>query len=317
MSEILKQLCLMGLVPVVVMEDADKAVPAASALLAGGIGSMEITMRTAAGLASIQKVRAEKPDMIVGAGTVVSVAQAEQCVAAGAQFIVSPGFSEPLVRYCLEKKVPVIPGCVTPTEIMAAMALGLSVLKFFPAGVFGGLSALTALAAPFQGIRFVPTGGISPGNLKDYADKQYVAAIGGGWLCPKEALAADDYDRITALAHEAVSLLLGFGIAHVGINAGSEVEAERLAKDFCNMFDMPYKCGHTSLFAGTSVEVNKSPGRGVHGHIGIFTNHVERGAYYIQKRGYQVDVSSLQNGRRTAVYLDREVGGFAVHLLQR
>ncbi len=314
---ILEELGHIGLIPVVVIDDADKAVPAARALLDGGICAMEITMRTPAGLESIRRVCAELPDMIVGAGTVLTVAQAGQCREAGARFIVSPGFSPALVRWCQERELPVIPGCVTPSEIMAARDLGLSVLKFFPAGVYGGLAALSALSAPFGDIRFIPTGGVDPSNLKSYADKQFVAAIGGGWLCPKGALAKNDFAGITALAREAVGLLLGFEIAHVGINAQTEEEAERITGIFCDMFELPHRNGNTSHFVGTSVEINKAPGRGEKGHIGIFTNHVERAAYYIQRRGYALDVSPLLNGRRTAVYLDTEIGGFAVHLLQR
>ena len=145
--------------PVVVIENADNAVDTADALKAGGIHSMEITLRTEAALDAIKNVAGERPDMLVGAGTVLNLEQAKLSIDAGAKFIVSPGFDEEVVRFCIEKNVAVTPGCVTPTEIMRAVKLGCKVLKFFPANVYGGLSALKALAGPFGGVKFIPTGG--------------------------------------------------------------------------------------------------------------------------------------------------------------
>ncbi len=314
MLERLKQI---GLVPVAVIEDAGHAAPAAKALMAGGIGAMEITLRTAAGLDCIREACHACPDMIVGAGTVLSVEQARESAEAGAQFIVSPGFDADIVGWCLANDIAVIPGCVTPSEIMAARNMGLRTVKFFPANIYGGVAALSALAAPFADMSFVPTGGIGPKDIADYADKQFVAAIGGGWLCGKADVSAGRFDKIQELAREAVGLLLSFEIAHLGINAESEEEASKIVGLFGSALGLPLKNGNTSLFAGTAVEVNKSPGRGAMGHVGIWTNSVERAIYYIEKRGYRVDGSCLKNGRKTAVYLNDEFGGFAVHLLQK
>ena len=155
--DVLNRLALAGVVPVVVLENAKDAVPTAKAMVAGGIDVMEITFRTAAAADSIKAVSEGCPEMLVGAGTVITLEQCKKAVASGAKFIVAPGFDEEVVRWCVENNVPVTPGCVTPTEIMAAMKLGLKVVKFFPAGVYGGLSAMKALSGPFGGIKFIPT----------------------------------------------------------------------------------------------------------------------------------------------------------------
>lgn len=188
-----------GVVPVVVLERAEDAVPAARAMLAGGVDVMEITFRTAAAAEAIRNVAAECPEMLVGAGTVLTVEQCEKAVALGAKFIVSPGFDAEIVDWCVERGVAVAPGCVTPTEIMATLKRGLSVVKFFPAGIYGGLKAMKALAAPFGQVKFIPTGGVSADNLAEYAAAPFVHAVGGSWLCPKADVAAGNFARIAEL----------------------------------------------------------------------------------------------------------------------
>ena len=188
-----------GIVPVVVLERAEDALPVARAMLAGGVDVMEITFRTAAAAEAIRNVAAECPEMLVGAGTVLTVEQCEKAVALGAKFIVSPGFDAEIVDWCVERGVAVAPGCVTPTEIMAALKRGLSVVKFFPAGIYGGLKAMKALAAPFGQVKFIPTGGVSADNLAEYAAAPFVHAVGGSWLCPKADVAAGNFARIAEL----------------------------------------------------------------------------------------------------------------------
>jgi len=192
-----------GVIPVVVLGDAKDAVPTAEALLAGGVDVMEITYRTAAASDSIRAVAEGCPEMLVGAGTVVTLDQCRQAVERGAKFIVSPGFDAEIVSWCVENGIAVCPGCVTPTEIMAAMKLGLDVVKFFPANVYGGLAAMKALSAPFGGIRFIPTGGISNENVAEYAAAPYVFAAGGSWICPKADIAAGNFAHITELSRTA------------------------------------------------------------------------------------------------------------------
>lgn len=196
-----------GIVPVVVIEDAKDAVATAKALLAGGIDVMEVTMRTAAAIDVIKELSAKVPEMLVGAGTVLTLEQCKECLAAGANFIVSPGFDDATVKYCVENGIPVIPGCVTPTEIMYAKAYGLNTIKFFPANVYGGLKAMKALSGPFVGLKFVPTGGVSAETLKEYAEAPFIAAVGGSWVCTKKDIAENNFDKITALSKEARDII--------------------------------------------------------------------------------------------------------------
>lgn len=190
-------------VPVVVIGDVKDAVPTAKALLAGGINVMEITLRTEAALESIRTVAKECPDMVVGAGTVLNIDQAKDVVEAGAKFIVSPGFDEETVKWCIDNDINVTPGCVTPTEIMAARKLGLRVLKFFPANVYGGLNAIKNLAAPFTDIQFIPTGGVSTDNIAEFVASPAIFAVGGSWVCKSADIAQGNFDKITQLCKEA------------------------------------------------------------------------------------------------------------------
>lgn len=199
----LKRLEKSGVIPVVVLNKVENAVPTANALLAGGIDVMEITFRTEAAADSIKAVSENVPGMLVGAGTVINVEQARQAVDCGAQFIVSPGYDEEVVSWCCDNGIPITPGCVTPSEIMAALKHNIRVVKFFPAGVYGGLNAMKALAAPFAGIKFIPTGGVNENNLDEYLSAPFIHAVGGSWLCTKADIADGNYDRITALSKNA------------------------------------------------------------------------------------------------------------------
>ena len=200
---VLERLANSIVVPVVVLDKAEDAIPTAKAMLAGGVDTMEITFRTACAAEAIKAVAEGCPDVLVGAGTIVNLEQAKLAVEMGAKFIVSPGFSEEVVGWCVENGIPVAPGCVTPTEIMAAMKHGLTMVKFFPANVYGGLNAMKNLAAPFVGLKFLPTGGVNTANIKEYVDAPFVHAVGGSWICPKAEISAGNWDKITQLCAEA------------------------------------------------------------------------------------------------------------------
>ena len=195
-----------GVVPVVVLNDVKDAVPVAKALLKGGINVMEITFRTAAAKDCIAKVAAEVPEIQVGAGTVVNVEQLKEAVAAGAKFIVCPGSDPEIISEAAKLDVPVIPGVVTPSEIMAGLKLGVKVFKFFPAESYGGLKTIKALCGPFPQITFIPTGGISQANVADYFANPKITAVGGSWMVPKDAIAAGDWDTITEKSAAATAL---------------------------------------------------------------------------------------------------------------
>lgn len=209
---ILLALSAARLVPVVVLDDAADADGLAGALVAGGLPVAEVTFRTAAAPDSIRAMAA-RGDILVGAGTVLTVAQVDQAVAAGASFVVSPGLSRAVVERCGEHGVLALPGAVTATEVQAALELGLSTVKFFPAATCGGAAAIKALAAPFGGVRFVPTGGVGPNNLAEYLAIPAVAAVGGSWMVPRDLVTAGDFTGIQALTAEAVALVLSLATA--------------------------------------------------------------------------------------------------------
>ena len=186
-------------VPVVVLDKVEDAIPTAKAMAAGGVDTMEITFRTACAPECIKAVAENCPDVLVGAGTIVNLDQCKLAIEMGAKFIVSPGFSDEIVGYCVANGIPVAPGCVTPTEIMAAMKHGLKMVKFFPANVYGGLNAMKNLSAPFVGLKFLPTGGVNAANIKEYIDAPFIHAVGGSWVCPKADIAAGNWEKITQL----------------------------------------------------------------------------------------------------------------------
>ena len=316
--DVLKRLAQSGVVPVVVLEDAKDAVPTAKAMLAGGIDVMEITFRTAAAADSIKAVAQECPDMVVGAGTVINLEQCKLAVECGAKFIVSPGYDEETVAWCCDNGIPVTPGCVTPTEIMMALRHGLKVLKFFPANVYGGLSAIKSLAGPFGGVKFIPTGGVNAQNLAEFISSPYIHAVGGSWICPKADIAAGNFDKITALCKEARKTLLGFEVAHIGINTPDADAAMDVCKAFNDAFDFNVKQGNSSNFASTGVEVMKTMFKGANGHIAIRTNKMIPAIAEMERRGYELDMDSVKDKNNIkAVYFKNEIGGFAVHLLQK
>ena len=206
MNQILEQLGTYGIVPVVVLQDAAKAEPLAEALCKGGLACAEVTFRTDAAEESIRIMSEKFPEMLVGAGTVLTIEQADRAVKAGAKFIVSPGLNPEVVKWCQAHEVPVIPGIVTPTEMAQAIGLGLTMVKFFPAEPAGGISMIKAMAAPYTGIRFMPTGGINAKNLEDYLSCDKILCCGGSWMVKGDLVKAGEFDKIRELTAEAKKL---------------------------------------------------------------------------------------------------------------
>lgn len=195
-----------AVVPVVVLDDADDAAPLAEALIKGGLPCAEVTFRTEAAEESIRIMSEKYPEMLVGAGTVLTTEQVNRAVAAGAKFIVSPGFDPEIVDYCLEKKIPVFPGCISPSEVAQAVKRGLKVVKFFPAEQAGGLAMLKAMAAPYTMLKFMPTGGINTKNLKEYLGFSKILCCGGSWMVKGDMIKNKEFDKITEMTKEAVEL---------------------------------------------------------------------------------------------------------------
>nr|WP_130836447.1 bifunctional 4-hydroxy-2-oxoglutarate aldolase/2-dehydro-3-deoxy-phosphogluconate aldolase [Lachnoclostridium sp. Marseille-P6806] len=207
MNEILKKIGRIGIVPVVVLDTPADAVPLAKALCEGGLPCAEVTFRTAAAEEAIRSITETFPDMLTGAGTVLTTEQVDRAAAAGAKFIVSPGLNPKIARYCVEKGIPVVPGCATPSEVEQAIEYGLDVVKFFPAEQAGGLAYIKAISAPYTGMRFLPTGGISAANAGSYLAFDRVLACGGSWMVKNDLIKAGDFDKITALTREAAAIV--------------------------------------------------------------------------------------------------------------
>ena len=207
MENIMVQIEKTGVIPVVVINDVEDAEPLAQALCEGGLPCAEVTFRTAAAEESIRKMTDIYPDMLIGAGTVLTTEQVDRAVAAGAKFIVSPGFDPEVVDYCILKQTPVFPGCITPSEVAQAVKRGLKVVKFFPAVQFGGVSTIQALTAPYVGLKFMPTGGVNAKNLADYLQCKSIIACGGSWMVKSDLIKAGEFEKIKDMTKEAVSLV--------------------------------------------------------------------------------------------------------------
>lgn len=207
MNDIMSKIEEVGIVPVVKLNNVEKAVPLANALLKGGINVAEVTFRTACAPEVIKELCDKCKDMIVGAGTIINVEQAKLAIECGAKFIVSPGFSKDIVLYCQSQGVPVIPGCITPSEIMQAIECGLDIVKFFPAKEFGGLSTMKSLSGPFGQIRFMPTGGVNLENLKEFISAKFIVACGGTYMVKDTLINEDNYEEITRLSKQSTDII--------------------------------------------------------------------------------------------------------------
>ena len=320
MNTVIEEISKIGIVPVIALDDAKDAEPLAKALCEGGLPCAEVTFRTAAAEESIRIMAEKFPEMLVGAGTVLTTEQVDKAVNAGAKFIVSPGLNPKVVAYCVSKNIPIVPGCANPSDIEQAIELGLDVVKFFPAEAAGGLNMIKAMSAPYTSVKFMPTGGINANNLIDYLNFNKIVACGGSWMVSKDMVAAGEFDKIAKLTNEAVTKMLGFELKHIGINENDEFSASSDADKFENIFGFAKKDGNSSIFAGTAIEFMKEPYLGKNGHIAIGTNYIERAVYHLEKRGAEFDYDTAKRdtkGVLKAIYLKGEIGGFAVHLVQK
>lgn len=318
-SELFEYFHNLGIVPVVKIDDASKAEKLAEAMIKGGIPCAEVTFRTDAAEEAIYRMSKAFPEMMVGAGTVLNAETAERAVKAGAKFIVSPGLDEGTVKWCQAHDVPVTPGVCSASEVQKGVNLGLKVLKFFPAESSGGVKMIKDLGGPFPGIKFMTTGGINTENLADYAKTPNILAVGGSWMVKADLINNDKWDEITKLCKEAVTKLQGFEIAHVGINLPDADACAEACAQF-SKFGMTTKEGNSSNFMDTTIEVMKHQGRGTCGHIGFRVNDVQRTMAYLQTIGFTVDGTSIQNdakGKLKNFYVNEQIGGFAVHFLQK
>ncbi len=325
-EEISRKIETAGLIPVVKMDVPEDAVPLAEALLKGGISAIEITFRTTEGEAGfakiaecIKRVSAAHPEMLVGAGTVINPELAKKAVAAGAKFIVSPGFNPETVDYCISENVPVYPGISSPSQVEVALGKGLSVLKFFPAEASGGVKTLKALAGPFPTVKFMATGGINEQNVGEYMKCANIAAVGGSWMVQEKLIKEKNWAEITRLSAQAVKAMLGFKFIHMGMNFDGAASAADAAKEF-SAFGYEGVEGNSSWFCGDAFDLMKQNGRGTHGHIAFSVYSIERALSYLEQFGYHaVEETKKWKGeaRKSPLkitYLDKEINGFAIHL---
>ena len=315
----IKKLKQISIIPVAKLENPAHAIPLAKALLKGGIPCIEIAFRSAAAEESIRKISQELPEILVGAGTILTIEQAENALRAGAKFLVTPGFNSKIVDFAQAEGIPIFPGVNNPTNIEAALEKGLEVLKFFPAEQSGGCEMLKAFAGPYQNVKFIPTGGIDIDNLNDYLSLPNVVACGGSWLVAPKLINSEKFKEIEELAFKTVSTILDFSLSHVGINMESEEKALKNANKIFELFEFPAKAGNSSIFNGKEFEWMKKPFLGRNGHIAIGTRNVEAAMAFLKRRGiaFKEETRKEKNGELVAIYLDIELGGFAFHLVKK
>ena len=319
-SDVFDKIASLGILPVIKIEDTETSADLAAALCAGGIPAIEVTARNDGAFASVSRIKAAFPNMLVGMGTVTNIDMVKAAVSAGADFVVSPGLGRAMVEYCLEHDLPVVPGCVTPSEIQKAQEMGLSLLKFYPANRFGGVGGIRDLAGPFAKVRFIPTCGVNFDNLGEYLSCPAVAAVGGSFMAKADVIARRDWDTVTANCRRSIALGLGAELAHVGINCEGKESAVFLAEALNLRFPMGVRIGGKSTFVGTAAELMHIPYYGTHGHIGFKVNSPERAKAYFERLGIAVNEESItynEKGEMNFFYLREEIGGFALHVVQK
>ena len=319
MNPIVEKVYQIGIIPVIAFNSVDEALPLCKALAEGGLPAAEVTFRTACAEECIRKIHEEMPEMLLGAGTVLTCEQADRAMAAGASFIVAPGFDPEVCKHVIAKGGIMMPGTCSAGEMQQAMNMGCEALKFFPAEANGGVGMLKNIGAALKGARWMCTGGVNAKNVNDYLGYDQIFAVGGTWMCKSDVIKAGDWAKITAQSKEAVDTMLGLKLLHVGINTDNEEEAMKVANLIGAMLNMKVAPGNSSIFVGNKeFEIMKKPGRGTNGHIAIGCNNVDRATYHLSQRGVKFDLDSknVKNGKTVACYMADEIAGFAFHLVQ-
>lgn len=317
MNNYLEEISNYGIVPVVKIDNIDDALPLAKALIDGGLPLAEVTFRTDVAAQAMKLISDSYPNMLIGAGTVLTTTQVDQAIESGAKFIVSPGLNPKIVKYCQTKDILVLPGCANASDIEQAIELGLNTVKFFPAEPLGGLSMLKALKGPYTQMNFMPTGGINEANLNDYLKEKFIVGCGGTWMIDAKLIASKDFDAIKELTNKAVLKMLGLSLHHIGINPnGDELN---ISNDFAKLFGQSVQEHQNSYFASNYIEVMKN-NIGTNGHIAIGTLSVKRARSYFERLGYKFkeDTARYNNNQDLmSIYFEKEINGFAIHLVQK
>lgn len=314
-NKVLKRLDLAGIIPVIKICDVNNALPLMGALSGIGIDVVEITFRTSAAKDVIKLISSKCSNMLVGAGTIISVEQVNAAVFAGAQYIVTPSFNPRVVDRCIELGVPVFPGCSNPSDIEQAYERGLRVVKFFPAELLGGVKMLKALSGPYPFMKFMPTGGINADNLNDYLSFGQVLCCGGTYIVDEEALRNRRFQEIATIAKESINKMLDIRLDHVAINTDMRTGTE-LLKTFSKLSGEVYEPDRTTV---NGIEVVRDPAEEGLGHIAFSAPNLERCVYYLAKRGFSVQQSTVvkDGGRIIKLRLSGDYAGFAIQLIRK
>ena len=320
MNPVLQRVYEIGIIPVIAFNDVDEAIPLCKALMDGGLPAAEVTFRTACAEECIRKIHEELPDMLLGAGTVLTNDQADRAMAAGASFVVAPGYDPNVTQHVIDKGGLMMPGTCSAGEMQQAMNQGCEAIKFFPAEANGGVDMLKNIGAALKTAKWMCTGGVNAKNVNTYLANPQIIAVGGTWMCKSDKIKAGAWDEITAMSKEAVDVMLGLELGHIGINCADDAEAMKTAELLGGLLSKAVAPGNSSIFVGNKeFEIMKKPGRGTHGHIAIKCNSVDRAVYHLGQRGVKFDMDSMvnKNGKNIAIYLADEVAGFAIHLVQK
>ena len=320
MNPVLERVYEIGIIPVIAFNSVDEAIPLCKALMDGGLPAAEVTFRTACAEECIRKIHEELPDMLLGAGTVLTKDQADRAMAAGAAFVVAPGYDPHVTQHVIDKGGLMMPGTCSAGEMQQAMNQGCEAIKFFPAEANGGVDMLKNIGAALKTAKWMCTGGVNAKNVNTYLANPQIIAVGGTWMCKSDKIKAGAWDEITAMSKEAVDVMLGLELGHIGINCADDAEAMKTAETLGSLLSMAVKPGNSSIFVGNKeFEIMKKPGRGTHGHIAIKCNNIDRAVYHLSRRGVKFDMDSMvtKNDKHIAIYLADEVAGFAIHLVQK
>ena len=320
MTPVLQRVYEIGIIPVIAFNDVDEAIPLCKALMDGGLPAAEVTFRTACAEECIRKIHEELPDMLLGAGTVLTNDQADRAMAAGASFVVAPGYDPNVTQHVIDKGGLMMPGTCSAGEMQQAMNQGCEAIKFFPAEANGGVDMLKNIGAALKTAKWMCTGGVNAKNVNTYLANPQIIAVGGTWMCKSDKIKAGAWDDITAACKEAVDVMLGLELGHIGINCADDAEALKTAELLGSLLSKAVAPGNSSIFVGNKeFEIMKKPGRGTHGHIAIKCNSIDRAVYHLGQRGVKFDMDSMvnKNGKNIAIYLADEVAGFAIHLVQK
>ena len=314
---VMRRLYAIGIIPAIVLDRVEDAAPLADALCKGGLPAAEVTYRTDCAHDAMKAMKERRPELIVGAGTVLTTEQIDSALDAGAEFIVAPGLNPEVVRYCQKKGVPVIPGVSTASEIEQAISLGLTTVKFFPAEQLGGIKTIKALCGPYRNMTFLPTGGINPSNMNEYLNDPKILAVGGTWMVKADLITDGKFDEIERLTREAVQGMLQIRLKHIGVNVPRE-EAEDDANAFADMFQGKVRKTSKGFFGSELVEIMADGMIGEKGHIGMGVSSTERALQYFRSLGYEFDEDSITydpRGYAKFAYFKKPIGGFKIHLV--